>query len=547
MKRIIIISILSILSVTGIAQEDVMTIEKRDGRTLKIRVDDISNIEIKSYILSDNLEFNTIFNQLCIGDLDVVNGKFDFIVYKAYHNTILDCYTNGIMIRYKLNGKTVGEWFLVKDYGTLQEAKDNLTSLSTYSYRASASLTLSYSLDWDKVEIDNGLLRFESVKLNPDFVKVETEYGDFISDGLQSFKRILWLGTSIPRGGYPEMVGAILGCKVYNEAEGESLCRLGWGNGCRREGDVIDIWGCDINTHIANPLSNTITALAKSLSASKAEKRYLLDNLSHFEEVTGTKLERTRYTDEAIMAFSYEEKILKYVDANRNDYTPVDLIVFDHGHNDLNPDGIPAWDSHDIANTNKDNYWGAMNFLIDVIKKYQPNIPICQVSHYYGWENYTGNGNVEKIWNAQKQIADYNGMVFCPLYKFTGYSGQRRLRTNGYWSQYGIWHPDGFFFQVNSNGTITTNSYTIAKDYNLEGSWTGGFFTSTAQANNNKTIYREITKKTGEESVHYLMWPKEAAFPDMLHPVSDTSTNSLKKIATLLAGWLSSYYHEIHN
>lgn len=542
MNKLILSFLFSCVFNVSLGQIDVMTIEKQDGIVEKLLVDDIKKVQINTVRLSDNETFNKIFIQLSLGGLDVLNGEFDFIVYKANYNAILDCYTNGVMIRYKLNGNTVNTWFLVKDHGTLQEAKDNLENLSTYSYRASESSTLSYRLNWDKVGVESGIVRINSVKLNPDVVKSETQYNDFISEGTCNIKRILWLGTSIPRGGYPEMVGAIMGAKVYNEAEGESLCRLGWGERCIKEGDTIDKWGCDINTHIANPLSNTITALAKSLAASKAEKQYLLDNLAHFEKITGTTLDRKRYTDSIIMSFSYEEKLLKYVDSSRNDYIPVDLIVFDHGHNDLNPDGIPTWSTYSLENTNKNNYWGAMNFLLDVIKKYQPNISICQISHYYGWETDSVGGNVEKIWNAQKQIADYNGMVFCPLYKYTGYSGQRRIRTNGFWSQYGVWHNNGFYYIVNDNGTITTNSYTIASDYRLEGTWKNGYFTSYQKEHKDKKEFREIAKKQDEEALSYFMSSKEGAFPDALHPVSDSSTKSLKKIATLLAGWLMYTY-----
>lgn len=107
------------------------------------------------------------------------------------------------------------------------------------------------------------------------------------------------------------IVGTLLGCTVYNEAVGESLVRLGWGKNCIAEGDEIDIWGCSgTDTGSFNPISNTITALAKSMSASKAEKRYLLDNLTHFENITGSTLNREVQTDEVIMGYSYEENYL---------------------------------------------------------------------------------------------------------------------------------------------------------------------------------------------------------------------------------------------
>lgn len=498
----------------------------------------VSAINHQRGAIINNTQANRIFNQLSLEGVDIANGVFNITIFKAFHNTINNVYSNGVYIGYRLNNENVDSVFLTKNYATADEASANLAYLSTYSQKTSKGNLFAYNLNWDAVDAER--IIFTDLKLNPNSVKSNTVFGDDISKGTRNIKSILWLGTSIPAGGYPGMVGSILGCKVYNEAEGESLCRLGWGSGCIQEGDTIDIWGCDINTHLANPMSNTITTLAKSLSASIAEKQYLIDNLAHFEEVTQTTLDRTRYTDDVIMSFSYENKILKYVDSSRNDYTPVDLIVFDHGHNDLNPDGDPAWNTYSLYNTDKNNYFGAMNFLLDTIKKYQPNIAICQVSHYYGWENYTGSAPVQKIWEAQKQIADYNGMVFCPLYKLSGYSSQRMLRTCGYWSHSGVWYDNGFSYVINGDNTITTNSRTIAGKY--RGNWNGEIFTSTEPNNPDIVSQRDISRHQDEDCLHYLMHAVEAAFPDALHPVSDVSTKALKKIATILAGWIGETY-----
>lgn len=354
--------------------------------------------------------------------------------------------------------------------------------------------------------------------------------------------KIVWYGTSIPAGGYPLIVGTLLGCTVYNEAVGESLVRLGWGKNCIAEGDEIDIWGCSsTDTGSFNPMSNTITALAKSMSASKAEKRYLLDNLTHFENITGSTLNREVQTDEVIMGYSYEEKLLKYIDSSREDYTPVDLIVFDHGHNDLNPDGDPKWDTYDIANRDKANYWGAMNFLMDIIRKYNPHQNICQISHYQGNVDYSAN-----FYKAQQQFAEHWGVPFMELYKLTQMSTSEQVRTSGYWGYTdGVWHNDGFIFINNGDGTYTTNqSCIIQYDFGFgNGTYnqnTQLFTSNVLESLPGTTQARDIKDIDGVKTC--LLKPREMYMKDRLHPISDKSGNANNRIATLLAGWINSIF-----
>lgn len=353
--------------------------------------------------------------------------------------------------------------------------------------------------------------------------------------------KIVWYGTSIPAGGYPLIVGTLLGCTVYNEAVGASLVRLGWGKNCIAEGDVIDIWGCSgTDTSAFNPISNTITALAKSMSASKVEKQYLIDNLAHLEKITGGKLNRETYTDDVIMGYSYEEKLLKYLDNSRDDYTPVDLIVFDHGHNDLNPDGDPKWNTYQIDNRDKDNYWGAMNFLMDVIRKYNPHQMVCQISHYQGNVDYSAN-----FYKAQQQFAEHWGIPFMELYKLTQMSTSEQVRTSGYWGYTdGVWHNDGFIFIDNGDGTYTTNqSCIIQYDFGNNGTYnqeTRLFTTNVLEELPANTTARDI--KTIDGITTCLLKPREMYMKDRLHPASDKSGNANKRIATLLAGWINSIF-----
>lgn len=352
---------------------------------------------------------------------------------------------------------------------------------------------------------------------------------------------IAWFGTSIPAGAYPKIVGEILGVKVYNEAVGESLVRLGWGKNCIADGDNIDIWGCSgTDTSKWNPISNTITALAKSMSASIEEKEYYLNHLSHFERICGGTLDRERYTDDIIKGFSYENKLLKYIDSSRNDYTPIDLLVFDHGHNDLNPDGDPLWNTYDIANRDKDNYWGAMNFLMDIIRKYNPHQNVCQISHYQGNVDYSAN-----FYKAQQQFAEHWGIPFMELYKLTQMSTSEKVRTNGWWGYTdGLWHNEGLVFRVNADGTFTTNqSCVIQYDFGIaKGTYDSEtqLFTSSETILPTTTNARNVQELDGITTM--LLSPRELYMKDRLHPASDLSGTANNRIARLLASWINSTY-----
>jgi hypothetical protein len=245
-------------------------------------------------------------------------------------------------------------------------------------------------------------------------------------------------------------------------------------------------------------------------------------------------------TDDIIMGYSYEEKLLKYLDNSRDDYTPVDLIVFDHGHNDLNPDGDPKWDTYEIDNRDKDNYWGAMNFLMDVIRKYNPHQMVCQISHYQGNVDYSAN-----FYKAQQQFAEHWGIPFMELYKLTQMSTTEQFRTSGYWGYTdGLWHNNGFVFIDNGDGTYTTNqSCIIQYDFGNNGTYnqeTQLFTTNVLEELPANTTARDI--KTIDGITTCLLKPREMYMKDRLHPASDKSGNANKRIATLLAGWINSIF-----
>ncbi|MFN0293669.1 hypothetical protein [Pedobacter helvus] len=81
----------------------------------------------------------------------------------------------------------------------------------------------------------------------------------------------MWFGTSIPAQGYPEIVGRILGAKVYNEAVGSSGVRGG-----KKETSNNDPYGWkDL------AWENVVRSLSQNLS----EKQELITNGRKFSDL----------------------------------------------------------------------------------------------------------------------------------------------------------------------------------------------------------------------------------------------------------------------
>jgi hypothetical protein len=251
-------------------------------------------------------------------------------------------------------------------------------------------------------------------------------------------KKILWLGTSIPGTGYPQMVGAALGAFVYNAAVGGSMVR------------AFKYTGSMVGLHYNNCL--------KALSHTVAEKQGLMDYWSSGLNASGvvtaggtygwkdllTGTPPSDYTTfgsaATILGYSYENLLVaKYLNTVSGSFIAApDLIVFDHGHNDLNNS---AYDSDDTAaaaipttRNNRAYFCGAMNYLIDVIHTYNARAKIVIIGHYE-------SKLYPRIANAQETLADYWDIPICRLWEKPGWS-QQTVTTTGYWSN-GEWVPSG--------------------------------------------------------------------------------------------------------
>ena len=127
-------------------------------------------------------------------------------------------------------------------------------------------------------------------------------------------KNIWWCGTSIPAGGYPLLVGDILGANIFQEAIGGSMMRANVSSG--------DYNGANIS-NITSSLSMTKEEAYQFISNYDLLKS-LDKNVSWPETLNDSYINR-------ILSGSFEEKLLPYLNGTKQ---MPDLFVIDHGHND---------------------------------------------------------------------------------------------------------------------------------------------------------------------------------------------------------------------
>ena len=242
-------------------------------------------------------------------------------------------------------------------------------------------------------------------------------------------KTIWWCGTSIPAGGYPQIVGEMLGANMINTAVGGSMCRANVRTG--------DYNGANIN-NITSSLSMTLEEVENFITNYDDIKNLPLNKSSFPEELGSSNEKRMRDG-------SFENKLMPYLDGTK----PMpDLWIIDHSHNDrkykksdgsidigLEPtranitSGELAEDTYMTANNyenlqkyigslenvkssdldnlvcslNRNCYYGALNFICTVILHHNPRARIFMVSNYSN--EYVGETGYADLIEVQRKWA----------------------------------------------------------------------------------------------------------------------------------------------
>lgn len=199
-------------------------------------------------------------------------------------------------------------------------------------------------------------------------------------------KTILWLGTSIPEGGYPEIVGDMTGAEIINLAKGSSVVRAFQRNG------------------------NTLAGVNGQRSFSQ------------------TIQEKNTMYGEGFAQYSYESLLVPYLNGT---FDAPDLIMLEYGSDSgvesnlaemplLNEDCTgtigpdPLTQSLGI-NFNRCTYTGAMLFIINTILEYLPMARIAVIG-------YQNKQRRKQQVEAQYTVADYWQIPMFDSSKLLGWS-----------------------------------------------------------------------------------------------------------------------------
>ena len=288
----------------------------------------------------------------------------------------------------------------LKTDGTFMHAGINFVYIAMYDADEKfISRSSAYVQDFEISESD---CRFIRVVLNNAYIGDDTEIAEisinciptkasitsyvaphfdakgYSNETLRS-RKVLWLGTSIPTYGYPQILARMCGCTMHNNAIGSSGIMEGitpkvtTANIC----GVRSIWG--------------LYGLTQTIS----QKKSMIENWSTIAAEIGDSTELTQNIINIAMRSSYETILDPYLTGGN----AVDLIVLNHAYNDsveyaLLPDDAPdIYDCHYLE--------GAYNWVIKRIYEAKPTMGIVIFGHYSDLpeQKETALSRVAERWN----------------------------------------------------------------------------------------------------------------------------------------------------
>lgn len=282
-----------------------------------------------------------------------------------------------------------------------------------------------------------------TVKINGNGIENSsvTEVRDWVEDNTSiknlRDRKILWIGTSIPKGSgdnnYPRMVAEALGCQIVNNAQGASRASL-----------------------TRSPRWSTAEDFGKyysegySLSATEEEIEEIYGSiLLENKETLGLSEGGAYWWISEFKMRSFENVLIPYINGEKDS---CDIVIIDHGFNDsqniimegaehpsadeTKPLGLAWYQSiasgnevySDVNGLGKRSYLAAMSFLIEECRRVNPNIKIIIGNHFasrpfsYTWDfpEYGGALCGDLTVKANQAVAAMWDLDIVDVYKYTG-------------------------------------------------------------------------------------------------------------------------------
>lgn len=492
-----------------------------------------TNIDITKLYAADCISSMYVPGYMLLDENDIIIERGEPYTYKEYNKQVLPIKDNSC--------KTI-----------ILQAKVDTSDLNDVTVKGVLRLFVKEPLKnaYSAGEIDNKLYQ-RDVKIKDLEIGQQSEKDYKQNQNYWIGKSIAWFGTSIPEGGvwvggptYPNKVGRMLGVSsTHNEAVGGSCAAnevsgytsfnywyIRMGHSVAQNIDLFkDAYTVDYanqtvsngprtmiaDLHLSSIPNITTYSQAVDLLAAMVGCSYEIKLVYRY--LISDETESENYLNRIFSGYLDELNALKNI-SQSSDYKEIlyqydiDLIVFDHGHND-GPTPVENADfyddnTNDIDTTDMSTWLGAMNTYMRLIMFYKPKMRIIQISDYVYSNTVL----------AQEQFARRWQIPYCEVWKSLPYLYQRfKVTVRGYWDASGIWHDKGFTWTEPtdmSDTNIANYTNLSANEYELASA--GGYGTGTiGSLKTNINPRQENGEWVWDTNLHNIF------MKDGLHPGSD--------------------------
>lgn len=455
-----------------------------------------TNIDITKIYAADCISSMYVPGYMLLDENNIIIKQGEPYTYKEYNKQVLPIKDNSC--------KTI-----------ILQAKVNTSNLNDVTVKGVLRLFVKEPLKnaYSVGEIDNKLYQ-RGVKIKDLEIGQQSEENYNQNQNYWIGKSIAWFGTSIPEGGvwvggptYPNKVGRMLGVSsTHNEAVGGSCAAnvvsgytsfnywyIRMGHSVAQNIDLFrDAYTVDyVNKTVSNGprtmiadlhLSSipTITTYSQAVDLLAAMVGCSYEIKLVYRYLISDETESKNYLNRIFSGYLDELNALKNISQSSNykgilyQYD-IDLIVFDHGHND-GPTPVENADFYDdntngIDTTDMSTWLGAMNTYMRLIMFYKPKMRIIQISDYVYSNTVL----------AQEQFARRWQIPYCEVWKSLPYLYKRfKVTVRGYWDANDIWHDKGFTWTEPTDMSDTNiANYTNLSANGYELASAGGYGTGT--------------------------------------------------------------------
>lgn len=306
---------------------------------------DRGNVKTNTII---NISGNEVTNDTCF-TTDFIKAKFNDIITFAKKDA-------NVFMHKSINITRVAMYNERKEFLSASEL-----FVQDYPISETKTVFIRLCLPNSALDSDFASVTINNIPTSASIGKYFKPYSSYngISDEVKGKKRVLWVGTSIPTYGYPQILGRLCGATIINNSIGSSCLAKGV-NSKTTEKNICGIR----NIYGLYGLCQTIE-----------EKQAMINNWETIASELGSPDTLTDEIEATALSSSYETVIDPYLTGDN----AVNLVVINHAYNDSQNEEDTLI-SDNVFDTK--TLEGAYNWLIQHIIQKNPNIGIVIFGHY---------------------------------------------------------------------------------------------------------------------------------------------------------------------